>query len=328
MTDEERARHTRAEVRVWQLAALMAVAAVAIAVPGFLAAPHTAVPTVAWGVLVPLFALAEVLVIHVPAERSSHSLLLREIPAVAGLTFLAPQQYVTAYVLGAGLALVVWSRLRGLKLAYNLAMFALEATLGSVTFHAIFAGGDPIGPRAWVAAVVAVLITDLVSTAAVTAAISLTDSRFDAEVLREATRTGIPAALVNTCVALLVVTLVVTRPIALPLLGVLVVLLVLGYRIYIRLARGYSRMQLLYRFVGSTTHTAELEEAVESILSEAAELLHATTAQLLLLATGSEPGRRITWQSGQLTTFPLTGVDPQAWWAPAVQGEPVLRRHG
>ena len=142
MTTQTRARRTLPERRVWQLAALMAAAAAAVAVPFFLAHPHTAVPSVAWFILLPLFALVEVLVIHLPAERSSHTLSLREIPAIAGLTFLAPQQYVTAYVLGAGLALLLWSRLRGLKLCFNLAMFSLEAVLGLVTYHAIFGGGD------------------------------------------------------------------------------------------------------------------------------------------------------------------------------------------
>ena len=313
---------------MWQLAALMAAAALAIAVPGFLADSHAAVPTLAWGVLVPVFAVAEVLVIHLPAERSSHSLLLREIPAVVGLTFLPPQQYVTAFVLGAGLALFVWSRLRGLKLAYNVAMLALEAALGSVIFPAVLGDGDPIGPRAWLAAVVAVLVTDLVSTAAVTAAISLTDARFDSGVLREALRTGIPAALVNTCVALLLVTFVAVHPIALPLLGVLVLLLVVGYRVHIRLARGYTRLQLLYRFVGSTGHTSDLEEAVSSILSEAAGLLHATTAQLLMLPSDVEPGRRVTWRAGEVSTEPVGVVDTGAWWSAALQADPVLLRHG
>ena len=46
----------------------------------------------------------------------------------------------TAYVLGAGVALPVWSRLRRLKLCLNLAMFSLEAVLGSLTYHAIFLG--------------------------------------------------------------------------------------------------------------------------------------------------------------------------------------------
>ena len=89
MTHQTRARHTRPERRVWQLAALMAVAAAAITVPGFSRLPQSALPTAAWGILVPLFALAEVLVIHLPAERSSHSPSLREIPAMVGLTFLS-----------------------------------------------------------------------------------------------------------------------------------------------------------------------------------------------------------------------------------------------
>ena len=74
-----------------------------------------------------------------PAQRSSHSHTLREIPAIVGLTFLAPQQYVTAYVLGGGLALLLWSRLRGLKLAFNVAMFALEAAVGALVYHLVLA---------------------------------------------------------------------------------------------------------------------------------------------------------------------------------------------
>jgi diguanylate cyclase (GGDEF)-like protein len=313
---------------VWQLAALMAAAAVTVAAPGFVAHPYAAVPGVAWCILLPLFALAEVHVIHLPAERSSHSHVLREIPAVAGLTFLAPEQYVSAYVLGAGLALFVWSKLRGLKLGFNVAMFALEAVLGSLTYHAIFVvGEDPIGAHAWMAAVAAVLVTDVISAAAVTAAISLTDSRFDSEVLREAVRTGIPAAMVNTCVALLVVTLVVARPMALPLLGALVVLLVLGYRVHIRLARGYTRLQQLYQFVGSTGHTSDLSEAVTSILSEAAELLHATTAQLVLLPAAGEAGRRVTWQAGSVVTEDVHSVCTDTWWGATLAGESVLLKH-
>ena len=127
----------------------------------------------------------------------------------------------------------------------------------------------------------------------------------------------------NTCVALLVVTLRgASAPSALPLLGVLVVLLVVGYRVYIRLARGYTRLQLLYRFVGSTGHTSELEEAVSSILSEAAGLLHATTAQLLTAAD-----RRwsrvvsVTWRAGAASrTEPFDVAGTDAWWAAALAG--------
>ncbi|MFY0408680.1 putative bifunctional diguanylate cyclase/phosphodiesterase [Solicola sp. PLA-1-18] len=321
-------RATRPERRVWQLSAVMAALAAAIAVPGLVVSPQAAVPTTGWFVLVPLFALAEVLVIHLPAERSSHSHVLREIPAVAGLAFLAPQQYVSAYVLGAGLALVLWTRVRGLKLGFNLAMLSLEAALGAVVFHAVLAGADPVGPRAWLAAAAAVLVVDLISAAAVTAAISLTDSRFDSAVLREAIRTGIPAAMVNTCVALLLVTLVVASPTALPLLGVLVALLVAGYRIHVRLARGHTRLQLLYQFVGSTSHQAELEDAVASILSEASRLMHATTAQLVVLPDGDEPGRHLTWSAGVLRIEDVDLGASRAWWSAALGGQPVLFKRG
>jgi diguanylate cyclase (GGDEF)-like protein len=329
MDQQTAAGDARRERRVWQLAALMAAAAAAVAVPGLVADPRAAVPGVAWAVLLPVFFLAEVVVIHLPAERSSHSHVLREIPAVAGLTFLAPGQYLTTYVLGAGLALVVWSRLRGLKLTFNLAMFSLEATLGSLAYHAVLpAGADVIGPHAWLAAVVAVLTTDLVSAAAVTAAISLTDSRLDPEVLREAIRTGIPAAMVNTCVALLVVTLVLREPIALPLLGALVALLVVGYRVHIRLARGYTRLQLLYEFVGSTGHTSDLEGVVTSMLSEAGDLLHAETARLVVLPTATEAGRCFAWRSGALVAERRQRPGEGDWWAAAARGEAVLLRRG
>ena len=318
-----RGSHSRPERRVWQLAGVMAVAAAAVIAPPFLADPHAAVPTVAWAILVPVFALAEAVVIHLPAERSSHSLLLREIPAVIGLAFLPPQQYVTAYLVGTGMALVVWSRLRGLKLAYNTAMFALEAALGSLTFHLVFTGADTIGPQAWLAAVVAVLVTDAVSAAAVTAAISLTDSRFDSGVLREAIRTGIPTALMNTCVALLVVTLILLRPDALPLLVACFVMLVVGYRAYVRLARVHTRTKLLYKFVGSTGHTSELEDTIASILAEAAQLLQATTAELVVLPTEHEPGRQVTWRAGAVTTMPVATITNEAWWLPATSGEAV-----
>ena len=145
--------------------------------------------------------------------------------------------------------------------------------------------------------------------------------------LREAIRTGIPAAFVNTCVALLVVTLVVARPTALPLLGAVVVMLALGYRIHVRLARGYSRLQLLYTFVGSTGHTSDLDEVVTSILSQAAGLLHARTAQLLILPAADMPGRWLTWQAGSLVTDELDQVSNDKWWSPAVAGDAVLRRH-
>ena len=291
----------------------MASLAVLITAPGLLDDPGAAVPDLRWLALLPLFALAEVVVIHLPTQRNAHGHTLREIPAVLGLTFLAPQQYVTAYVVGAVLALVVAARMRGVKLAFNAAMFALEAALGALTYHAILQGGDPLSLTGWLAVLVAVLVTDLISAGAVTAAISLTEGAFDGEVLHEALRSGSVAAFINTCVALLVATLVLVQPSALPLLGVVVVLLVLGYRVYISLARGHAQTHLLYRFVDRTSSARSLEEVIEIVLREAADLMHAEHAYLVEVVDERNV-RYYAFGDGSLHAESLELQEPKAWW--------------
>ena len=300
------------------LTAAMAGLAVLAAAPGWLADPQAATPDLRWLALLPLFALAEVVVIHLPTQRNAHGHTLREIPAVLGLTFLAPQQYVTAYVLGAVLALVVAARMRGVKLAFNAAMFALEASLGALTYHAILQGNDPLALQGWLAVLVAVLVTDLLSAAAVTAAISLTENAFDGEVLHEALRSGSVAAFINTCVALLVATLVIVQPSALPLLGVVVVLLVLGYRVYISLARGHAQTQLLYRFVDRTSAAGSLTDVAEIALGEAAELMHAERAYLVEVLDDGHV-RCQALEGGELRTESLELSGTETWWWAALE---------
>ena len=304
----------RSALRISLLTVAMATLAVLVAAPGVLGDPHAAVPDLRWLALLPLFALAEVVVIHLPTQRNAHGHTLREIPAVLGLTFLAPQQYVTAYVVGAVLALVVAARMRGLKLAFNAAMFSLEAALGALAYHAILQGGDPLSMTGWLAVLVAVLVTDLLSAAAVTAAISLTEGAFDGEVLSEALRSGSVAAFINTCVALLVATLVLVQPTALPLLGVVVVLLVLAYRVYVSLVRGHARTQLLYRFVDRTSSARSSDEVIAIVLSEAADLMHAERAYLVEVV-GDRSVRYHALDRGALRVESLELHEPAWWWS-------------
>ncbi len=307
------------------LTVAMAGVAALIALPGVLAEPGAAVPDFTWLALVPLFALAEVVVVHLPTRRNAHGHTLREIPAVLGLTFLAPQQYLTAYVVGAVLGLVVAARMRGAKLAFNTAMFALEAAIGALAYHAILQGGDPLSSTGWLAVLAAVLLTDLISAAAVTTAISLTERAFDGEVLHEALRWGSAAAFINTCVALLIATLVLVQPSALPLLGVVVVLLVIGYRHYISLYRGHARTQLLYRFVDRTSSAGSPEEIVEIVVREAAALMHAERAYLVEFLD-EQRVRCSSLVDDQLHTESLELRGEPAWWHGALETGVVL--HG
>ena len=311
---------------VWLLTAVIATLTVGLATPSVADGLPLRL-SLSWWLLVPLFAVAEVLVIHLPTQRSSHSHTLREIPAIGGLTFLGSGQYLTAYLLGAALALVVWSHMRGVKLVFNVSMFGLEASLGFLTYHLLLGPGDPFSPRAWAAALAAVLVTDLVSAAAVTGAISLAEGTFDTEVLRQALRTGVPAAVVNGCVAVLIVTLVTERPAAIPLLGVVVGLLVNGYRQYVSLVRGHARTQLLYRFMGSTGHSAELQDVVSTIVAEAGELMRADVVQLLVEVSTEDGGRsmrRVSWRASGAVSEDIVSRTGAAWWRDALDGTSVL----
>ena len=139
------------------------------------------------------------------------------------------------------------------------------------------------------------------------------------------------AAFINTCVALLVATLVLVRPSALPLLGVVVILLVLGYRVYISLARGAARTQLLYRFVDRTSSSGSPDEVIEMVLSEAAELMHAERAYLVELLDDSRGMRYRAFEDGELRTPTLQPTEPlqgsRSWWWAAFDGG-VTRHEG
>jgi diguanylate cyclase (GGDEF)-like protein len=325
--DDEVAATAPASPRgVWLLTAMIALVTTGLAVPEVAHGLPLRL-SLTWWLLVPLFAVAEVLVIHLPTQRSSHSHTLREIPAIAGLTFLGSGQYLTAYLLGAALALVLWSHMRGVKLVFNVSMFGLEASLGFLAYHVLLGSGDPFSPLAWAAALAAVLVTDLVSAAAVTGAISLSEGSFDGEVLRQALRSGVPAAVVNGCVAVLIVTLVTERPAAIPLLGVVVGLLVIGYRQYVSLVRGHARTQLLYRFMGSTGHSAELQDVVSTIVAEAGELMRADRVELLIDLPGEDdPGllRRVSWRgSGAISEDTVSRIT-STWWRDTLEGASVL----
>ncbi len=316
-----------AERRVWQLSVVMALGAVALAALHWEFQPTDLTwPSVVCLALIPAFMLAEIVVIHLPAQRSSHSHTLRELPAIAGLTFLPFGEYLLAYIVGGGLALLLWSHQRGLKLVFNVSMFSLEAALGVTVYTLVLSGGDPISPVAWAAALAAVLVTDLISATAVTAAISLTEGRLDREVMGEALRSGVPAAVVNTCVALLFVTLVVASPSSLPLLGAIVVLLVLGYRVYVSLARGYAQTQQLYEFVEVTSRSAEIEDVIPAILAESARLLKANRAQMAVLTQTPGSFRLVTWEEGERHDEEVPHLQELegAWWGSALTGPPVL----
>lgn len=142
------------------LAALIAATSVAAIVLYFKVVrdlvPYEAAVSIPWWALAAGFAVAEAFVIHAHVRGSAHSLSLSEVPLVLGLLLAKPSDLIVATVVGP-LIVLLFTRGHGFtRLAFNLAQFALTATLATITLHALAPAPAPIGPEVWGATFAAV----------------------------------------------------------------------------------------------------------------------------------------------------------------------------
>jgi diguanylate cyclase (GGDEF)-like protein len=217
-------------------------------------------------------------------------------------------------------------RQTGLKLFVNLALFAFEAALAQVVYHAVLAGADPTDVRGFAAAVAAIVTTQLVSALVVTVVILIMAGRYDGGTFREAMTSTMVAALANSSVGLLVVVLVTTRPTALVLLVVVVGALALAYRGYSTLSRGHARLESLYRFTDRLGTAVRTDAVAEAVLAEARDVLTAETSELVLLPGSGREGGHLRMGPDGLTR--VRSHDSSDWWRPALAGRPLLHRRG
>src|SRR6185503_13178430 len=139
--------------------------AAAVAIYGFVLVGHVAPfasVTLPWPVLAAGFGIAEMKVVAVHFRRESHSFSLSEFPAVIGLFFLSPFDYMLALLIGSGLALVVAERQARAKLAFNLSSMALSGVVALAVFHEIVTADATLDPVDWAAAFGASLASTVV----------------------------------------------------------------------------------------------------------------------------------------------------------------------
>src|SRR5262249_56449548 len=97
-------------------------------------AGHDIVPV--WVVLL-MFAATEGYPIHLRVRRGGHAISLMEIPMVLGLLGTAPLPLTLARLVGGAVGLALFRRQRGTKLAFNLALLGMQATVGFAVFAAV-----------------------------------------------------------------------------------------------------------------------------------------------------------------------------------------------
>ena len=91
---------------------------------------------VPWYVMAVAFFAAELKVIEVHFRRESHAFSLTEVPAVIGLFFLSPNEYLLALLSARPVALLLSSRQAPVKLVFNLANYFLLAVVTITVFRA------------------------------------------------------------------------------------------------------------------------------------------------------------------------------------------------
>jgi hypothetical protein len=176
MVTGSRARSRR---RVWLLnVAVAATAAILyLTVGSHLGRPLSGVSAISLPVLAALFAITEIFVVHLKFRHDAHTFSLSEIPLMLGLFYAAPAAVLVAQVLGGGVVLALHRRQSPIKLAFNLATYAVSVLVAEIVFRAVLGGGELLGPRAWLAGIMAATAASLVAVPAIYMAVTLSDGR-------------------------------------------------------------------------------------------------------------------------------------------------------
>jgi diguanylate cyclase (GGDEF)-like protein len=242
--------------------------------------------SVPWPLLAAAFVAVETKVILVHFRRETHSFSLSEIPAVLGLFFVTPGDYLLAVLAGSAVALLVTARQSVVKVAFNLANFGFVSTVTVVVFYGLGSFDGRPGATDWIAAFVAMLVACLLGALTIATAISLSGGAPQFQKLPEMLKFGGMVTLANTSLALLAISVIWIDPLAVWLLIVPLATLFLAYRAYISEREKHDRLELLYQSSRIMQHSPELDSALIALLDHARAMFRAEIAEVIIYARG------------------------------------------
>jgi diguanylate cyclase (GGDEF)-like protein len=285
---------------------------------------------VVWvAVLAAMSTVTEGFAIHVRVRRGGHAVSLSEIPVVIGLLVTGPLALLGARVLGGAAGLVLFRRQRRVKLAFNVALLGVQATTGAVVFGALAGDTATLGARQWLAAYAAMVAAEVLAGGLITAAIALHDDPREWRRLATAATRGVPLAAVTTSFALIGALVVQRDPHAVALLAVVVFVTFLAYRGYVRQGQGHAQVESLYAFTRALDGSVDSDAVTRTLLDQVRDQLRAEIAEILVPDRECRNWTRTRMsQTGEIETGLVGEKAADAWWAPAVQGQPVLLASG
>jgi diguanylate cyclase (GGDEF)-like protein len=265
---------------------LVAVLAAATGALGLAVVPHLPGPDGAlhlpWVAWVGAFALAEVLVVHVQLQRDSHSFSLTDLVLVAGLYLLEPAALITAQVAGVGLVLVLHRRQFGLKLAFNLAQYALAGCLSTIVFTTLGRATALPGAWDWVAALAAVAVSTMTACACIYAVMRASEASLGLSELPRMLGLSLPFALGVAAVGLLAADTAAQNPASLVLLALPSGLLIAAYRAYAKAREQQNNLRLLHEITSLLYNSDDAPTALTDFLTAVRGAFKAASAELVL----------------------------------------------
>jgi diguanylate cyclase (GGDEF)-like protein len=287
---------------IWLLIALIAVTTAVLYVTVVRDLPaYTHGHHVPWWALAAGFAATEVFVIHAHIRGSAHTLSLSELPLVAGLLLATPQDLVVAQVVGPIAVLLLVRRSSPVKLAFNVAQFALTATLTVVVLHALVPAPAEMGPGVWTATFAAVGAGSLVAAALVLAVIALAEGTLPSLEMLGMFGADLVVSLTNTSIGLAGATLMAQDWSAGWLIIPPAAVLILAYRAYLSEHTKHQSLEFLYGVARSLCRAPDVETALVDLLERTRDSFRVRTAEIILFGAGGDVPLRTSLDTGGVT---------------------------
>jgi diguanylate cyclase (GGDEF)-like protein len=245
-----------------------------------------------WWAMAAAWALAGVAVVHIHFRGEAHSVTLGEIPLVLGLLAARPEALLAGGLVGNALVLLVHRRQVPIKLAFNLAVFAVEAAVALGVFHALLGSHAAMSGVGWGAVFAGTLAASVVSSLLIALVVATTGGGGADQLrrLRAVLAFALPATALNTAIGLAGARLMWHDPMASAILVIPVVAVALTYRGYLAERAKHERMRLLYESIRAFQTVRGVDATIVTLLARAREMFDADVARLSLPAL-DEDGR-------------------------------------
>jgi diguanylate cyclase (GGDEF)-like protein len=253
-----------------------------------------------WGLAI-AFAATEVFVVHAHIRGSAHTLSLSELPLVAGLLLAAPADLVVAQAAGPIVVLLFARGTAPVKVVFNVAQFALTATLSVVVLHALMPAPAEIGPGVWTATFAAVAAGSFVAAGLVLTVIGLAEGTLPSREVLRMFGADLVVSLTNTSIGLAGATLIAQDWQAGWLIIPPAAVLILAYRAYLSEHTKHRSLDFLYGVARSLSRAPDVETALVDLLQRTRESFRVRTAEIILFGAGGDLPLRTALDGGGVT---------------------------